>query len=119
MRPSDRFYSIIDYTSTSASAQLDIAKAFAKIQEDWVASYSGFVSARFLASTDGEIVRAIVEWESEEAFHAFESQSDAKGRLEALEAVFKRLTTKGARITFRAVGDVAPTQEKLRDGADT
>jgi C-6 monooxygenase len=109
MTPSDRFYSMIDYTSSGADSQPDIAFAFAQIQKDWVAAYPGFIAARFLASTDGTIVRAVVEWENEEAFRAFEQTSDTKGRMAALEAVFKRLSTSGSRLTFRAIGDVEPT----------
>lgn len=103
------FYSIIDYTAASAEAQLGIAQAFAQIQRDWVAPYRGFVSARFLASTDGTIVRAIVEWQSEDAFHAFERESDGKGRIAALEEAFAKLSTQGSRNTFRPVVEVLPS----------
>ncbi|WP_426124669.1 antibiotic biosynthesis monooxygenase family protein [Pararhizobium sp. PWRC1-1] len=108
MKPSDRFYSMIDYTSSGAESQPDIALAFAQIQNDWVATYPGFIVARFLASTDGGIVRAVVEWENEEAFRDFEQKSDTKGRMAALETVFNRLSTSGTRLTFRAIGDVEP-----------
>ncbi|TGG90264.1 antibiotic biosynthesis monooxygenase [Natronospirillum operosum] len=107
------FYSIIDYTALSAQSQQDIAEAFAQIQRDWVAPYSGFVSARFLASTDGKVVRAIVEWETEEAFHAFEKESDGEGRIAALEAVFQKLSTQGSRQTFRSVCAVLPAEPQL------
>lgn len=113
MASPDPFYSIIDYTAPSREGQREIAQAFAQIQRDWVASYPGFVSARFLASTDGKIVRALVEWESEDAFVAFERNSDGKGRIAALEAVFKKLSTQGSRQTFRPVGEVLPSGSSL------
>jgi heme-degrading monooxygenase HmoA len=119
MKPSDRFYSMIDYTASGAESQPDIALAFAQIQKDWVATYPGFIAARFLASTDGEIVRAIVEWENEDAFRDFERKSDPKGRMAALEAVFKRLSTSGTRLTFRAIGDVEPQPPVITDKANT
>lgn len=102
------FYSIIDYTAPSAAAQNEIAATFAAIQRDWVAPYPGFVSASFLASTDGSIVRAVVEWESEAALATFERTSDGAGRIAALEAAFKALSTQGTRLTFRPVTQVLP-----------
>lgn len=108
MKPLSHFYSVIDYTATGPDNQPDIAAEFARIQEDWVASYPGFVSARFLANTDGSSVCAIVEWASEADFHNFERVSDTKGRIAALEAAFNRLSTKGSRRTFRAIGEVGP-----------
>ncbi|URK86431.1 hypothetical protein LP421_17990 [Rhizobium sp. RCAM05350] len=114
MKPSDRFYSMIDYTSSGAESQPDIALALAQIQRDWVATYPGFIAARFLAGTEGGIVRAIVEWETEVAFRDFERKSDSKGRIAALEAVFKRLSTSGTRMTFRAI-DVEPQPSKIAD----
>lgn len=35
--------------------------------------------------------------------------SETTGRIAALEAAFERLSTKGARRTFRAIGEVGPT----------
>lgn len=110
MATNEAFYSIIDYTAPSADAQKDIAKAFAGVQRNWVAPYPGFVSARFLASTDGGTVRAIVEWQSEAAFAAFERHSDSKSRIAALNAVFDALSTTGSRQTFRFVSEVLPPQ---------
>ncbi|WP_429130104.1 hypothetical protein [Ensifer sp. 4252] len=49
-----------------------------------------------------------VEWASEADFHNFERVSDSKGRIAALEAAFSRLSTKGSRRTFRAIGEVKP-----------
>jgi C-6 monooxygenase len=109
MKPLSHFFSVIDYTASGADDQPAIAAEFARLQEDWVASYPGFVSARFLANTDGSSVCAIVEWASETDFHNFERVSDTKGRIAALEAAFERLSTKGARRTFRAIGEVGPT----------
>ncbi|WP_457580619.1 antibiotic biosynthesis monooxygenase family protein [Ensifer canadensis] len=108
MKPLSHFYSIIDYTASGADNQPEIAEEFARIQEDWVASYPGFVSARFLANTDGSTVCAVVEWASEADFHNFERVSDTQGRMAALEAAFSRLSTKGSRRTFRAIGEVGP-----------
>lgn len=108
MKPLSHFFSVIDYTASGVESQPEIAAAFAGIQEDWVASYPGFVSARFLANTDGSSVCAIVEWASEADFRNFEQVSDTKGRMAALEAVFERLSTKGARRTLRAIGEVRP-----------
>jgi heme-degrading monooxygenase HmoA len=110
MASPEPFYSIIDYTAPSTEEQREIAEAFAQIQRDWVAPYPGFVSARFLASTDGNTVRAIVEWESEDAFHTFERESDGKGRIAALEEVFKKLSTQGSRDTFRPIVEVLPSE---------
>lgn len=108
MKPLSHFYSIIDYTAAGADNQPEIAAEFARIQEEWVASYPGFVSARFLANTDGSSVCAIVEWASEADFQNFERVSDTKGRTAALEAAFERLSTKGSRRAFRAIGEVVP-----------
>ncbi|WP_168201310.1 antibiotic biosynthesis monooxygenase [Qingshengfaniella alkalisoli] len=108
MKPSSEFYSIIDYSASNAEDQAKIASAFAEIQKEWVASYPGYSSARFLASTDGLIVRAIVEWETEDAFHSFERESDSKGRMAALERAFRELSTQGSRQTFVAIGEVRP-----------
>ncbi|MDD7973034.1 antibiotic biosynthesis monooxygenase family protein [Roseinatronobacter alkalisoli] len=102
------FYSIIDYTAPEIEDQAKIAATFAQIQKEWVASYPGYVSARFLASTDGAIVRAIVEWESEDAFNSFEKESDSKGRIAALEAAFRELSTQGSRQTFTSICEVLP-----------
>lgn len=108
MTASKGFYSIIDYTAPNVGDQAKIAARFAQIQRDWVASYPGYVSARFLASTDGATVRAIVEWESDEAFHSFERESDSKGRMAALETAFRELSTQGSRQTFTAICEVLP-----------
>lgn len=107
-RETNAFYSIIDYTASDAADQPRIAAAFARIQRDWVAFHPGYAGAHFLASTDGSIVRAIVEWESEAAFQAFERDSDGEGRMAALQAVFRELATQGTRQTFRPLDEVRP-----------
>lgn len=111
MSSPEPFYSFVDYTSPSAEDLNLVAEAFAQIQRDWVAPYPGFVSARFFASTDGNIVRAVVEWESKAAFDDFERNSDGEGRVAALQAVFDKLSTKGSRQTFRPAGEVLPLGE--------
>jgi C-6 monooxygenase len=108
MKPFEGFFSMIDYAANGPDSQPDIAAAFALIQEDWVASYPGFVCARFFANTDGSSVRAIVQWASESDFKEFERLSDTAGRTAALKSTYERLSTGGVRQTFRAVGEVAP-----------
>ncbi|NVD42550.1 antibiotic biosynthesis monooxygenase [Ensifer sp. HO-A22] len=109
MKPLSHFFSVIDYTASGADDQPAIAAEFARLQEDWVASYPRFVSARFPANTDGSSVCAIVEWASEMDFHNLERVSDNKGRIAALAAAFEHVAAKGARRTFRAIGEVGPT----------
>jgi hypothetical protein len=46
--------------------------------------------------------------ESEEAFRPFESESDSKGRMAALEGAFRKFSAQGSRWTFRAIGEVLP-----------
>lgn len=48
-----QFFSIIDYTVDRPQTQRELVDAFAEIQERRVRSYPGYLSARFLASTDG------------------------------------------------------------------
>lgn len=108
MSTQTNFYSIIDYTAGGPGMQAEIAAAFAQVQKDWVAFYPGYISARFLASTDGTRVRAIVQWESEEAFKNFEKTSDTEGRINALNAVNERLSSTGERHTFRLLDTVTP-----------
>ncbi len=108
--PPGPFVSIIDYTVPAPERQAEIAEAFRRIQEEWVAPYPGFRSAHFMGSTDGRTVRAIVEWESEEALREFERVSDTAGRIAALEEAFRRHSTQGSRQTFRDLGTVWPTR---------
>ncbi|AXC49221.1 hypothetical protein DRW48_05570 [Paracoccus suum] len=108
--PPPPFVSMIDYTVPSPERQAEIAGAFQRIQEDWVAPYAGFRSARFLASTDGRLVRVIVEWESEAAMREFEQVSDTAGRLAALDAAFRLHDTQGSRQTFRELSTVWPRE---------
>lgn len=56
MKPLSHFFSVIDYTASGADDQ----PAIARIQENWVASYPSFVSARLLANTDGSSVCTFV-----------------------------------------------------------
>lgn len=102
------YLSIIDYSTAGYEDQPVVADAFAEIQRDWVAQYQGFVSAQFLASTDGRSVRAIVTWSSKEAFDRFERESDSAGRLAALQSAFDKLSTTGQRQTFHALAIVLP-----------
>ena len=111
---SDRYYSMIDYSVSGSHTPAEVATAFAGIQQDWVAVYPGFIGARFFASADETIVRGIVEWDSEAAFHAFERQSDTEGRLNALQAAFDRLGSTGARMTFRPIHTVEPRLNATR-----
>jgi heme-degrading monooxygenase HmoA len=108
MTPHSGFYSIVDYLFPKAEDPGEVAAAFAQVQSDWVASYPGYVSARFLANTEGSLVRAIIQWESEETFRAFETESDSKGRMAALEGAFRKFSAQGSRRTFRAIGEVLP-----------
>lgn len=110
MRHLEGFYSIIDYTVPASESVTSVAEAFGRIQRDWVAQYKGFVSARFLAKTDGSTVRVIVEWVDENAFHDFERNSDTQRRIGALNDAFQRLSTTGSRHTFTAIGEVLPRQ---------
>lgn len=79
------FYSVIDYSVDSAHTQQEYVRAFEELAREWVSHWPGFLSARFLASEDGRRVFNIVHWESEEAFRAFERDSDTDGRVAAIQ----------------------------------
>lgn len=111
-RQAQHFYSIIDYTVPEGQEPNAVALTFETIQRDWVSSYPGFVVARFLVNTNGDNIRAIVEWESEEALKQFERVSDTEGRMNALKIAFERHSTQGSRQTFRGLSLVFPTGKK-------
>lgn len=90
-REGEGFYSIIDY-EVDASAQEELLDAFVGLQEHWVRSYPGYVSARLFASVDGSRVYNVVYWGTEQDFRDFEATSDTAGRIAAIDAAIAGLS---------------------------
>jgi heme-degrading monooxygenase HmoA len=101
MAPHSGSYAVVDYVFPKTGDPGEVAAAFAQVQSDWVACYPGYVSARFLAGTDGGHVRAIIQWESGEAFRVFQTESDSKGRMAALEGDLRSHATASVPIASR------------------
>lgn len=80
------FFSIIDYEVTGHEAQHRLVEELATVQEQWVRSHTGYVSATFFASVGGDRVYNVIEWRSKSDFDRFEAESDTDGRLAAIEA---------------------------------
>lgn len=107
----DPYYSIIDYRVDGPQAQAAIVSAFAEIQRQWVASYPGYRSARFLTSTDGDRVLCVVTWDSEEDFRHFEAVSDTEGRSAAIGRALAGLSATAERKSFRLARTVKPEDQ--------
>jgi C-6 monooxygenase len=88
------FYSIIEHTVDGQETQAELVKVFAEIQEQWVSFYPGYCSARFHVSTDGTRVYNIVHWASEADYRNFVENSDADGRMAAIEKALEGLAGK-------------------------
>lgn len=102
------FLSVIDYIVDSPQTQEAVVSAFADIQRKWVATYPGYLSAQFLASTDGTRVKCIVRWASEADFIHFEAISDTQGRAKAIQQALEGLSCTAERRSFRLVSSVGP-----------
>ena len=80
------FYSIIDYAVDGPRSRSELVAAFVDLQERWVRFYPGYCAARIFASHGGRRVYDVVQWASESDYRHFESTSDTRGRLAAIEA---------------------------------
>ncbi|WP_238010028.1 antibiotic biosynthesis monooxygenase [Dactylosporangium sp. AC04546] len=105
--------SVIDYPVDGPAAQSSVVEAFAAIQEQWVRHHRGYRSARFLASTGGDRVCALVHWDSEADLRAFEAATDTAGLDAAIARALGGLTGVGApRLTrYRVVREVLPVRD--------
>lgn len=109
----ERFFSIIDYEVDGPTSQQQLIDAFVDVQERWVRSHDGYLSARLLASVDGRRVYNLITWASEEQFRRFEEESDTEGRMAALAAAVEGVSGWAEpRMTgpprFRQVAEVHP-----------
>ncbi|TCP56141.1 C-6 monooxygenase [Tamaricihabitans halophyticus] len=107
------FYSIIEHATDGQETQQALVAAFAKIQEQWVRDYPGYVSARFHVSTDGTRVYNIVHWASEADYRNFVATSDTEGRMAAIQAAMDGLAGKAqARVsatpTYTVAREIGP-----------
>ncbi|ROT32978.1 antibiotic biosynthesis monooxygenase [Micromonospora sp. HM5-17] len=104
------FYSIIDYPAGDPTTQEKIVATFAEIQERWVRHHPGYRSARFLASTDGERVCAIVHWAREADLRAFEESPDIDRLYADIDRALRALPGVGTpRMTrYRLLREVRP-----------
>ena len=86
------FYSIIDYTVDGPETQREVVEVFAGIQERWVRHHPGYRSARFLSSTDGTRVCALVHWASQADLRQFEESADTADLMEAIQKALDGLS---------------------------
>ncbi|MBP2404095.1 Antibiotic biosynthesis monooxygenase [Streptomyces netropsis] len=107
------FSSIIEYAVDGPATQSELVSAFAKIQEQWVSFYPGYLSARFHVSTDGTRVYTVVHWATEADYRNFIETSDMEGRMAAIEKALAGLSGKAeprmaGAPTYTVVREIGP-----------
>lgn len=86
------FVSILDYLVDGPEQQHQLADGLAEVIKQWVRFHPGFLSAKFHISTDGSRIFNIIQWDSEEDYHRFTTNSDTNGRVAAIKEAFANVS---------------------------